>query len=590
MKKFAGMGIWKKTVVILLGIFVASILLCGIVFVSVYDHIQSVQRETAVEKADRTVREKISMYMEEIDEVSYNVAYSSWMQKIFDMGIKDNERYKRINEAVNFMNTLAFLNSDVQFSIFLLDGTRFNSNDWFRQDPGFRIEKQEWFEELNQNEKYVWTGKDQPVFYKNKAWCMMPFYVINNYNTLEREAYLSVHISLETFQQNVFGDYGSDSCYQSLLDVQNRYIFTEMPEQMQKNIDPLLASAGAEPEENGCYTIKKAEVSIGGDTYYLLSILENSHATGLNSTIWFGFAGVIGLMAVILFVAALGISKYITRPLIKCRNAMKQIANNNLGLQIDNPYSDEFGEMLESFNEMSSSISGLIEINKNISVMQKRAEYQLLERQINPHFLFNTLELISALIMEGRPKKAQKICETLGKLYHYNLRKEKYITLREEMEYTQQYLYLMSYKVRDLSFYCEMDQELEDLKMIKVVLQPLAENAVKHGFKKENKEYCVSITAKRIGMDVRLTVMDNGQGMEEKTLLSLQEHIEEICENPERLDEETEHVGVKNVVQRMALEYGKRFMVSVFSKEGSGTKVELTVRGGVENVQNMHCR
>lgn len=590
MKKFAGMGIWKKTVFILLGIFLASILLCGVVFAFIYEHMQSTQRKEAVEKADEAARERIRLYMAEIDEVSYNVAYSSWLQKIFDMGITGNERYKRINEAVNFMNTLAFLNSDVQFSIFLLDGTRFNSNDWFRQDPRFHVEEQVWFEQLVENEKYVWSGKNQPVFYKNKEWCVMPFYVVNNYNTLDREAYLSVHISLETFRENVFGEQVSDNCYQSLLDTQNRPVFTEMPEQMQKSVDDILESAGAEPEETGRYTVKKSEVLIGDDTYYLLSVLENSHAAAVNGQIWFSFAGVIGLMAVILFVAALSISKYITKPLIKCRNAMKQIANNNLGLQIENPYSDEFGEMLESFNEMSSSISGLIEINRNISVMQKRAEYQLLERQINPHFLFNTLELINALIMEGRPEEARKVCETLGRLYHYNLRKDKYITLREEMEYTRQYLYLMTYKVRNLSFYCEMDPELEELKLIKVVLQPLAENAVRHGFQKENREYCVSLTAEKVGTDVRLTVMDNGEGMDEGTLQSLQRQVERICENPERPDEEAGHIGVKNVVQRMALEYGRGFQVSVLSKEGSGTRVELTIRGGSEDVQNMHCR
>lgn len=583
MEKLKSMGIWKKTVTILLGIFLMSILVCGLIFAYIFIHRQNVQQEELVRKADSETKSSIEAYFREIDEVAYNVAYSSWMQKIFDVGLKENERRKRVDEAVNFMNTLAFLNSDVQFSIFTQDGMRFNSNAWFILNPEFEITEQSWFDILDQEGHYIWSGENQPVFYRNESWCIMPFYTVNNYNSLEREAYLSVNIPLDTFSKNIFGKYEYRGCYQALLNTDGEYIYSEIPKELMQNVFSEGVTQGRE------YTVMKSEILIGTESYYLISMLENAKAAPENEQIWFIFVGIIGFMGVILFVAACSISMYITKPLANCRDAMLAISNNHLGLQVENPYSDEFGEMLESFNQMSGSISDLIEKNKAISMMQKEAEYKLLERQIHPHFLFNTLELINGLIMNGEEEAARKVCETLGELYHYHLSPEKYISLKEEMEYTKKYLYLMTYKVHDLSFYYDLDQELRDMQILRVVLQPLVENAIKHGFCEKNREHCITLTAERMeNMDVKFTVMDNGCGMEEDALCRLRKQIEEICENPQRNLEYAEHIGIKNVTQRMALEYGEQFSIQINSKKEYGVRIELILKGVGENVSGLY--
>ena len=212
-----------------------------------------------------------------------------------------------------------------------------------------------------------------------------------------------------------------------------------------------------------------------------------------------------------------------------------------------------------------------------ISTLQKNAEIKILERQINPHFLFNTLEIINSLILNGKEKSAVKVCETLGQLYRYNLRQNKWITLREEIDYTMQYLLIMKYKINDLTYFCDVDEKLMELPFLKAILQPLVENSIKHGFQRKQQECCISINIRKHNENLHIEVMDNGGGMEEAQLAVLNEEIYKIYENPmERLAEET-HIGIKNVVQRMYLEYGEAFRVKIISTAGFGTRIELEI-------------
>ena len=226
------------------------------------------------------------------------------------------------------------------------------------------------------------------------------------------------------------------------------------------------------------------------------------------------FVGMLGFVGCLLILVALAVSRYLTKPILNCAGAMLEIRNNHIGIQIKNTYMDEIGELIDGFNEMSGSIYSLIEKNKMISALQKDAEIKMLERQINPHFLFNTLEIINSLILSKKEKKAVKVCETLGQLYRYNLKQNKWITLKEELEYTKQYLLIMKYKINDFSYFDDVDERLMEAPFMKAILQPLVENSIKHGFQRKNQECCISIIIHLKNEKIHIEVMDNGSGME----------------------------------------------------------------------------
>lgn len=223
-----------------------------------------------------------------------------------------------------------------------------------------------------------------------------------------------------------------------------------------------------------------------------------------------------------------------------------------------------------------------------ISALQKDAEIKMLERQINPHFLFNTLEIINSLILSKKEKKAVKVCETLGQLYRYNLKQNKWITLKEELEYTKQYLLIMKYKINDFSYFDDVDERLMEAPFMKAILQPLVENSIKHGFQRKNQECCISIIIHLKNEKIHIEVMDNGSGMEAVQQQLLSEEIQNIYEHPMKRLPETGHVGIKNVVQRLYLEYGDAFDVKIISNAGYGTRIEMEIplerAGGEEEV------
>ena len=328
--------------------------------------------------------------------------------------------------------------------------------------------------------------------------------------------------------------------------------------------------------ENRYFTSKK-EIDTEFFRWDLITVVDEKYQTMNNPMMVLVFVGILVLVGCLLIVVAAAVSRYLTNPILDCADAMLEIRNNNIGIQIENTYFDEIGELIDGFNEMSGSIYSLIEKNKMISTLQKNAEIKILERQINPHFLFNTLEIINSLILNGKEKSAVKVCETLGQLYRYNLRQNKWITLREEIDYTMQYLLIMKYKINDLTYFCDVDEKLMELPFLKAILQPLVENSIKHGFQRKQQECCISINIRKHNENLHIEVMDNGGGMEEAQLAVLNEEIYKIYENPmERLAEET-HIGIKNVVQRMYLEYGEAFRVKIISTAGFGTRIELEI-------------
>lgn len=581
MKPFAALEIKRKAVLIMFSVYLAALILLGTMFFFVYKYEKLRELEKVVEETLSETSERLNTYLKSTDERAYNVLYSNWTQRVYDKGLSNFEREKRIANIQEVMNSLSFLASDVQIAVFMKDGTRFHSNEWFGVNQDFYVENQGWFQELEDHRKYVWAGEDQQVFYNYPEWCILSWYAIHNIDTLDREAYAAVRIPLDTLEKDVFEGHGYHECYLLFLDPQGNPLYSELPEQFKDEEKELMQAAEKQVGSYRGFTVMRKDIPLGEEVYSIVGVLENSKVPSAGIVYWIVFLGILAFIGLILSVLSYALSHYITRPIMNIRDGMKEISNNNLDVVIDNPYQDEFGEMIDSFNQMSTSIHELIRINQNISMMQKDAEYQLLERQINPHFLFNNLELINSLILGEKLDEARTVCETLGELYRYNLQKRKFITLEEEMEYTRNYLFLMTYKIRNLSFFYDMDENVGKQMVPKVILQPLVENAIKHGFSDLNRDYCITLLAKSLkeGQDgIRITVMDNGTGIHAEKLAAIREEIEYIQKNPQTVLEGNAHIGLKNVVQRLALEYDSAFSISISSKEGFGTRIELTIR------------
>jgi len=578
MNWFLKLGIRKKTLVLMQGIFLTAVIICGGIAFGIYKYSSNQMLKETVLRVSEIKQNELKNYFQQVDEVGYNVAYSKWVQNVFVAEKTNRNLQTAMSNVVDNMSSLSFLYADIRFVVKTVSGAQVVESGITDYDKQFQIEEQSWYEELLSDGIYVLMGEEQPY---TKQWeeFITVCYVINDYNSLDMAGYLLLRIPVKIIGK-LLDAIASEGVRMSLrIKGQTVGVIEELTE---TDIE-MLSEESVILKQSGLYA-NRIPIEIHNLQMELVTVVNGTEIQVQNPIIWIVCLVVIFLIGMLLIGVSAVVSRYLTAPILKCKEAMQEIENDHLGVTIDKHYQDEIGELIEGFNRMSGSISQLIDTNKNISILQKEAEFKILERQLSPHFLFNTLEMINGMILSGHQREAVSACENLGQLYSYSLRQEKWVTIREELEYTRQYLTLMKYKMERLETDYEIDEHVLAVKTVKAILQPLVENSIRHGFRGQEKECCISI---RIGEEqgqVHIAVMDNGKGMTDEQRQALNWNLQEIREQPGKKLPESAHVGVRNVFQRLYLEYGNQLQFSIASKKYYGVRIEIRIPGGKTDV------
>lgn len=236
---------------------------------------------------------------------------------------------------------------------------------------------------------------------------------------------------------------------------------------------------------------------------------------------------------------------------------------------------EEIEELDEGINKMARKISALLENVRQEKEMQHLTELQLIQAQVNPHFLYNTLDTIVWLIEGGMTDDAVEMISSLSIFFRTSLSKgNDIIPLSEEERHTLSYLEIQQYRYRDiLEFEINIPKELSGIPVPKLSIQPLAENALYHGIKNRRGKGKILIEGREEEDALVLTVSDNGQGMTPERLHEVQEAILEL---------ERAGFGLAAVAERIALYYGPGYGMKIFSEEGKGTTVEIRLGKNIQ--------
>ncbi len=225
------------------------------------------------------------------------------------------------------------------------------------------------------------------------------------------------------------------------------------------------------------------------------------------------------------------------------------------------------------FEEMIRRINELVHKVYLGEIYRKNMEYENLVNQVNPHFIFNVLQLIQAKAVLSENYEIEEIVVSLSRMMRYTMsNKDKIVTLKEECSHVESYLEL--YKQRyshKFSYEIHLEKELELHPILKFVIQPLAENCMKHGFKKLKREGRVVIDVSRLEEQIRIRVEDDGNGIEAGRLEELRNYISDTE------DRQFSSIGLKNTFQRLKLTYGDKAEMKIESVENQYTKVCITV-------------
>ena len=287
-------------------------------------------------------------------------------------------------------------------------------------------------------------------------------------------------------------------------------------------------------------------------------------------------------MAVLLF-ATLGVlmrrsfrlTGGIIRPVTEMLDKVKKVGKGNFDVIPVTAEIEEIEELDQGINKMAHRISGLLENVRQEKEMQHLTELQLIQAQVNPHFLYNTLDTIVWLIEGGMNEDAVEMISSLSIFFRTSLSKgNDIIPLSEEERHTLSYLEIQQFRYHDiLEFEISIPKELGSVQVPKLSIQPLAENALYHGIKNRRGKGKITITGREEENAIVLTVSDNGQGMTPERLHEVQEAIR---------TGERAGFGLAAVAERIALYYGPGYGMTISSEEGVGTTVEIRLGKNIQ--------
>ncbi len=264
----------------------------------------------------------------------------------------------------------------------------------------------------------------------------------------------------------------------------------------------------------------------------------------------------------------------ITDPLSELIQVTSRIAEGDFNARVGIRTKDEIAEVSKSVNEMAENLQVLVRKIKEDERKMRYTELRLLQEQINPHFLYNALDTIVWLIEGGKTDEAVDMVVSLSSFFKLVLsRGREFISVRDEEQHIRSYLEIQQVRYRDILTYdIDIDPELYHYRILKMTLQPLVENALYHGIKYKRAKGHVHITGHMTGLkNILFTVEDDGIGMSAEEVERLQEEIERPCKETET------GFGMANVNERIHMNFGKSYGLTIYSGQGSGTKIEILI-------------
>jgi two-component system sensor histidine kinase YesM len=273
------------------------------------------------------------------------------------------------------------------------------------------------------------------------------------------------------------------------------------------------------------------------------------------------FAALLGVIAIIF---AYFISARIIGPIKQLLVAMRFVGEGDFHTRVESTGNDEFGILLHKFNTMNDRIHTLVKENYEIKLREKEAEIAALNMQMNPHFLYNTLNVINWLAIEDGQKEVSKSLVSLSSMLHYTSRKDwDEVSLSEELEWMKNYFYIMDLRFEEkFSVSFELAPELFEHKVPRLLFQPFVENAILHGFDQVEEGGLIAIQGRIENGIRRFEIEDNGKGMSGDVVGRL-------------LEGDASSVGISNTLHRIRLQYGERANIDIVSSQGKGTTIRI---------------
>ena len=334
------------------------------------------------------------------------------------------------------------------------------------------------------------------------------------------------------------------------------------------------------PSDNGTWRvngeeclvmIRAIEVQDMGNPWLLYSITPTSDMYAETSRLTLLTGSMMLLSCLLIAVMMTGVNRWVVRPVLELSDGMNALRNGDMRVRVRTRRRDEIGELCEGFNETVRALDESMEHIRQEEEKKRKLETRMLQSQINPHFIRNTMNTVRWMADLKGATGISRCLTAFSSLIDYCFTGEDVkVTLGEELEYLDKYIYIQQIRYQNLfEYHTEIPPELMKALVPKLLLQPLVENSVLHGVTAKATSGLISVTAEREGGDVLIRVWDDGVGIEP-------ERIHLIMQGTEpRSGRGGTHIGLRNVHERLRLNYGDGYGLDIQSKPGQYTQVTL---------------
>ena len=532
----------------------------------------------------------LNSYLEEVDSIAKNVNYNYYLQDYLETVIKEEDDYVDSGIGKNMrsyeMSSQAFsdtLLSRADISSIMIFGKKkmlLNRSMYTYQKVALDYSKLDWYAKaVAKPQDAIITGPNRHSFFDTDDEVISLSREVQSYENGTFRGVILINLNMNkiteicnSFQEKqenficIINDKG-----ELVYEQQNgkeRFAFDEKENRQKLNtaLGKMKDSCFRLNYRGEKYLVTRTDMKTTGWT--LVSMVPYKSVMAETMAI----SGVMILAVVItLIVTLLLLNRILTgvvKPLKKLEKYMVQVNPDNMDQRMEILTDDEIGHLSMKFNQMMDRIRNLKEQVIEEQEDKRKYELQALQAQINPHFLYNTLDSI-IWMAETNDSNIVAMTEALAKLFRISLNKgNEEISLERELEHVKNYLIIQSMRYADkFTYEILVEPGVERCRTIKLILQPIVENCIYHGIKKKRGTGKITIRAYRREQDLIIEVSDDGCGMPE-----------EICRKILSDEIESENIsgsgiGVKNVNERIQLRFGKKYGLSYSSEEGVGTTV-----------------